>query len=231
MKFKLKHNADISAAANILKDRTHQLSMVIITIFIASLLAGASTINTGPFITIPATAQQQQQGGAGGGGQVPAKPVDGYNSPQGHVNAIRHVFDDPALRVQHYCKPSDKIVLVCQLYDTDSKNATLIGIEYIITADQYKSLPDREKPNWHYHKIEFRPDMANPMFPELNASETKAGMQKLMDTYGKVIITWNPKDKLPAFPAQVEQVQHPFMVNATAKPEVNAGSFNQTLKY
>ena len=26
------------------------------------------------------------------------KPVDGYNAPQGHLSAIRHVFDDPALR-------------------------------------------------------------------------------------------------------------------------------------
>ena len=26
------------------------------------------------------------------------KPVDGYNTPQGHLSAIRHVFDDPALQ-------------------------------------------------------------------------------------------------------------------------------------
>jgi hypothetical protein len=159
------------------------------------------------------------------------EPVDGYNTPQGHLNAIRHVFDDPTLRVQHYCKPNDKIVLVCQLYDSDSKNATLIGVEYIITSGQYNSLPDREKPNWHAHKIEFAPNRADPMFPELPKSKATGLMGKLMDTYGKVIITWNPKDKLPAFPAQVEQVQHPFMVNATVKPESHAGSFNQTLKY
>jgi Protein of unknown function (DUF1264) len=159
------------------------------------------------------------------------KPVDGYNTPQGHISAIRHVFDDPALRVQHYCKPNDKIVLVCQLYDSDSKNATLIGVEYVITSEQYKSLPNREKPNWHAHKIEFAPNMADPMLPELPKARATALMGKLMDTYGKVTITWNPKDKLPAFPAQVEQVQHPFMVNATVKPESHTGSFNQTLKY
>ena len=159
------------------------------------------------------------------------KPVDGYNTPQGHLSAIRHVFDDPALRVQHYCKPNDKIVLVCQLYDNDSKNATLIGVEYIITTEQYNSLPNREKPNWHAHKIEFASNRADPMFPELPKTKTAALMGKLMDTYGKVTITWNPKDKLPAFPAQVEHVQHPFMVNATVKPESHAGSFNQTLKY
>jgi hypothetical protein len=64
------------------------------------------------------------------------KPVDGYNTPIGHLSAIRHVFDDPALRVQHYCKPNDKLVMVCQLYDSSSKNATLIGVEYVITPSQ-----------------------------------------------------------------------------------------------
>ena len=133
--------------------------------------------------------------------------------------------------MHHYCKINDKIFLVCQLYYSESKNATLIGIEYIITHEQYNSLPDREKPNWHLHKIEFAPDRADPMFPELTPAQAMALMGKLMDTYGKVIITWNPKDKLPAFPPQIQQVQHPFMVNSTVKPEMNAGSFNQTLKY
>src|SRR5215467_15644036 len=35
-----------------------------------------------------------------------AKPVDGYNT---QISAVRHVFDDPSLRVLHYCKPNDKI--------------------------------------------------------------------------------------------------------------------------
>ena len=37
-----------------------------------------------------------------------AKPVDGYNT---HLSAVRHVFDVPSLRVQHYCKPDNKIAL------------------------------------------------------------------------------------------------------------------------
>jgi uncharacterized protein DUF1264 len=96
-----------------------------------------------------------------------------------------------------------------------SKNATLIGVEYIITADQYNSLPNREKPYWHYHKIEFASDRADPMFPELPAVQAKALMGKLSDTYGKILITWNPKYTLLTFPPQVEQVQHPFMINTT----------------
>jgi hypothetical protein len=187
-----------------------------------SVILATATMTT----VAPVTTSAQLQNATSGG-----KPVDGYNLPQGHITAIRHVFDDPSLRVHHYCKMSDKIFLVCQLYDSESQNATLIGMEYIITHEQYNSLPDREKPNWHYHKIEFAPNRADPKFPELNAQQTQSEMMKAMDTYGKVIITWNPNDNLPAFPPQEQQVEHPFMVNATVKPETTSGSFNQTLKY
>ena len=162
------------------------------------------------------------------------KPVDGYGGPPtGPLNAVRHVFDDPTLRVYHFCKPNDKIMMVCQLYDSSSPNATLIGVEYMVDSKTYQALPDREKPNWHYHKEEFSPDRANPKFPLLNDQQQKEWLVKLSESYGKVILNWNPMDTLPVFPPQIEQVQHPFMVNQTVNnsTEKYVGSFNQTLDY
>lgn len=94
-------------------------------------------------------------------------------------------------------------------------------------------MPDREKPNWHYHVIEFATNRADPLFPEITVAQANAQMHKLIDTYGKVIITWDPKDKLPEFVPQIEQVQHPFMVNQTIthQMQIHFGTFNQTLKY
>ena len=162
------------------------------------------------------------------------KPVDGYGGPPtGPLNAVRHVFDDPTLRVYHFCKPNDKIMMVCQLYDSSSPNATLIGVEYMVDSKTYQALPDREKPNWHYHKEEFSPDRANPKFPLLNDQQQKEWLVKLSESYGKVILIWNPTDTLPVFPPQIQQVQHPFMVNQTVNnnTEKYVGSFNQTLNY
>jgi len=48
-------------------------------------------------------------------------------------------------------------MMVCQLYDRNSPNATLIEIEYMIDSNIYRALPDGEKPNWHHHKEEFSP--------------------------------------------------------------------------
>jgi Protein of unknown function (DUF1264) len=153
--------------------------------------------------------------------------------PSGPLTAVRHVFDDPTLRVWHFCKPNDKIMMVCQLYDSNSPNATLIGVEYMITADAYQNIPDRDKPNWHYHKEEFAPNRADPKLPMLSEEQQNATMKRLAEAYGKVIITWNPNDKSPIFPPQAIQVQNPFMVNATVSPETEtqAGTFNQTLEY
>jgi|SRR5215211_230797 len=92
---------------------------------------------------------------------------------------------------------------------------TLIGIEYIITQEQYDSLPNREKPYWHAHREEFAPIRADPKMPELSPEQAQAEMAKMLPTWGKVIITWIPADDLPSFPAQVQLVDHPYMVNAT----------------
>ncbi len=162
------------------------------------------------------------------------KPVDGYGGPPtGPLNAVRHVWGDPTFRVYHFCKPNDKIMMVCQLYDSRSPNTTLIGVEYMVDSKTYQALPDREKPNWHYHKEEFFPDTANPKFPLLNDQQQKEWWMKLSESYGKVIMIWNPMDTLPVFPPQILQVQHPFMVNQTVNnnTEKYVGSFNQTLDY
>jgi len=149
----------------------------------------------------------------------------------GPLTAVRHVFDDPTLRVWHYCTPHHKIMAVCSLFDTNQKNATLIGIEYIITPEDYKKLPEREKPYWHYHVTEFAPNRADPHFPMLSAEDEKKVLKLIEDTYGKVILAWDPTDELPAFPPQVPLVQHPDMVNKSATPNTHIGSFNQTLDY
>ena len=179
-------------------------------------------VSTAPILVFAQQAQNATQTTQGFGGP-----------PSGPLTAVRHVFDDPTLRVWHFCKPNDKIMMICQLYDSNSPNATLIGVEYVITADAYKNLPDREKPNWHYHKIEFASNRADPKFPQLSEQQQNATLKKMAESYGKVIITWNPNDKAPIFPPQVEQVQHPFMVNTTVNPqtETQSGAFNQTLEY
>jgi protein tyrosine phosphatase (PTP) superfamily phosphohydrolase (DUF442 family) len=203
------------------KKNTSTRKVILTSSFAAStaLMMGAAALMLSIPVSNTAIAQQQGMTNA----TAAAKPVDGYNLPQGHLNAVRHNFDDPSLRVEHFCKPHDRVMMVCQLYDSNSANATLIGIEYMITQEQYDSLPNREKPYWHAHREELRPERADPMMPELSPEQAQAEMAKMFPTWGKVIITWIPSDDLPSFPPQVQQVDHPFMVNATISSSNSTG--------
>jgi hypothetical protein len=199
------------------KKNTSTRKVILTSSFAAStaLMMGAAALMLSIPVSNTAIAQQQ---GMMTNATAAAKPVDGYNLPQGHLNAVRHNFDDPSLRVEHFCKPHDRVMMVCQLYDSNSANATLIGIEYMITQEQYDSLPNR-----HAHREELRPERADPMMPELSPEQAQAEMAKMFPTWGKVIITWIPSDDLPSFPPQVQLVDHPFMVNATISSSNSTG--------
>ena len=46
-----------------------------------------------------------------------------------------------------------------------------IGFEYIITSEQYKELPEKEKKYWHYHKTEL--PRAKAKLPDLTKEEAE----------------------------------------------------------
>ena len=125
-----------------------------------------------------------------------SKPVAGYDNPQGYFTAIRHVYNDPNLRVNVFCKPGVKTIATCQIYDSSSSNADLIGIEYIITPKDYNSLPANEKPNWYIIDKALATTVQG-QFPQLNTQQINIVLQHLLGNYGKIVLTWNPLDNLP----------------------------------
>ncbi len=173
------------------------------------------TISTAYIFPIPSEGQQVAKPLSSSPDTNKAKPVEGYDSPQGYFTAIKHVYNDPSLRVSVFCKPGVKIVATCQIYDSNSTNATLIGIEYIITAKDYNSLPGTEKANWYL----INNALANTVqgqFPELSEQQVNVVLQHLLGNYGKTTLLWNPKDGLPTSP-RVENLQTLFVANRTGK--------------
>lgn len=125
-------------------------------------------------------------------------PIGGFTA---YAIAKKHVYDAPSLDVHIYCNAgSGGIMATCLLFDGNSKNATLIGAEYIISSKQYATLNDREKPNWTPVAGEAQSDLR---FPNLTPQEIQAFFKSLEGSYTKLIITWDPKDNLPLYPPQV----------------------------
>jgi hypothetical protein len=58
--------------------------------------------------------------------------------------------------------PLGEGVTPCVIYDSDQKDARLIGIGYLISAPLFAALPEEEKKRWHSHahEVESRPWIA-----------------------------------------------------------------------
>jgi len=121
-----------------------------------------------------------------------------------HIQAIRHIVPDtdsvhdPKLQiiVHHHCKAYDDGTLICLMFPTGMKDQDKpIGFEYIITAEQYNTLPEEEKKYWHYHKSEI--PRAKASLPDLTGDEAAKLIPAINETYGKVMYFQKLGDKFP----------------------------------
>jgi hypothetical protein len=123
-----------------------------------------------------------------------------------HIEAIRHIDPNATkgnqqqdifnLIVHHHCKVYDDMTATCLLFPTGMNDQDkLYGIEYVIPANQYNTLPEEEKKYWHYHLTEL--PRVNATTPDMTAEEAAKVKPILDETYGKVVYFWQYGDKLP----------------------------------
>lgn len=107
-----------------------------------------------------------------------------------HVCGFHFYNGDPKRQViaHHYCSHLNNEVMQCVIYDSDKKEARLIGIEYIISRRLFETLPEEEKKLWHSHVYEVKSGQL--IAPRLPDAAEKELMKDLVDTYGKTIHTW-----------------------------------------
>lgn len=127
-------------------------------------------------------------------------PVSG---PHAHFCGIHIAKKDPKFQliVQHYCaahtgEGHDDEMFQCILFDSCQKNAKLLGVEYIITDKQYRTLPDAEKKYWHPHTYEV---LAGGLIaPGMDPEEESKFMKAVLTTWGKTWHTWpDPRTAVP----------------------------------
>lgn len=102
-----------------------------------------------------------------------------------------HVYADNGNRqvqAHHYCSVFNNTVHQCVLYDNNTGNARLMGIEYLIPADMYQTLPTDEQQLWHSHIYEVKSGMLQA--PGLPKEKVMPFLQTVMNMYGKTWHTW-----------------------------------------
>jgi hypothetical protein len=93
---------------------------------------------------------------------------------------------------QHYCaahsgKDGEK-VFQCVLFDGTGPNAKLVGVEYLISDEAYRKLPDSEKKFWHAHTYEVLG--GGLIAPGMKPQDEAAFMEVIINTWGKAWHTW-----------------------------------------
>lgn len=122
-----------------------------------------------------------------------------------HVCGFHFYAGEPErqVRAHHFCAHPTEDVLQCVIFDSNERNARLIGIEYIISEKLFNALPEEEKKLWHSHRHEVKSgQLIAPGVPEAAEREL---MKKLVNTYGKTWHTWQV-DRGDALPLGIPQL-------------------------
>jgi hypothetical protein len=93
------------------------------------------------------------------------------------------------MEAHHYCKQVNSDFIQCVLFDGNTENANLIGIEYIISEKLFVGLPEDEKEYWHPHNYEVLSGQLTA--PGLPRAAEHALMKLLVNSYGKTWHTWH----------------------------------------
>jgi hypothetical protein len=115
---------------------------------------------------------------------------------------------DPQMQMEshHYCDQVNENFAQCALYDGNTAEARLHGVEYIISEKLDATLPADEKPYWHPHNYEILSgQLRMPGLPDVAEGEALEGK---INSYGQTWHFWKPGvfgeqgDALPLGPAQ-----------------------------
>lgn len=139
-----------------------------------------------------------------------------YNSERGlPANKQRQV------RVSHYCHHASPDFVQCVIYDGNTEDAHLIGIEYVISDKLFKTLPAGEKKYWHPHDGEV--DSGMLIAPGIPAPVQNSLLGDLRTTHGKTWHVWQiDKDDFPYGEPQLMWAIDPKQINAKTKASMAA---------
>ncbi|MGY2462119.1 OBAP family protein [Vreelandella sulfidaeris] len=89
----------------------------------------------------------------------------------------------------HFCDQVNEDFLQCALYDGNTEDAKLNGIEYIISEELFEQLPEEEKQFWHPHNGEILSGQL--VAPNLPVAAEHELMKSKINSYGKTWHTWD----------------------------------------
>ncbi len=130
------------------------------------------------------TAQLLDSGAAALQNFAPIKEINLY------LNAFHPLKNDftHQMEAHHYCQQMNEDFTQCILYDANTIEAHMVGIEYIISEKLYKTLDKNEKNYWHPHNYEILSGQL--VAPGLPDKIEKEALKRKINSYGKTWHVW-----------------------------------------
>lgn len=118
-------------------------------------------------------------------GQAPLNAVSAY------LNGFHFYNGDMngQMEAHHYVTRLNEDVMQALIYDGNGRDAKLMGVEYIISARLFETLPEEEKKLWHSHDYEVK--SGSLVAPGLPQAAERRLMEQVVSTYGKTWHTWH----------------------------------------
>ncbi len=123
---------------------------------------------------------------------------DALGQLHAYLCAFHTAKKDPKLVIEahHYCSMVSEGVHQCIVFDSNGKNARILGVEYIVSDKIYRTLPAAEQKYYHPHTYEILSGLL--IAPGMPEAAEKEFMGNLLTTWGKTWHTWpDPKTTLP----------------------------------
>ena len=144
--------------------------------------------------------------------ELGARLLQGNAPPAGmdvYLVGFHPMKDQPQRQMvaHHYCHQVTQDFAQCTLFDGNTREARLTGIEYIISEKLFQTLPEEERRFWHPHNAEILSGQL--VAPGIPSVAEHALMKDKMNSYGKTWHVWNtgmsghPGDALPLGPAEL----------------------------
>jgi len=126
--------------------------------------------------------------------EVGAKLLQGkapLNAVRAYLNGFHFYNGDMngQMEAHHYVTRVNEDVMQALIYDGNGSDAKLMGVEYIISARLFATLPEDEKKLWHSHDYEVK--SGSLVAPGLPQVAEKQLMEQVVSTYGKTWHTWH----------------------------------------
>ena len=138
--------------------------------------------------------------------------LNGFHFYNGNINA--------QMEAHHYVSQLNEDLYQAIIYDGNGEDAKIMGVEYIVSARLFKTLPEEEKKLWHSHHHEVKSGtLIAPGIPDVAEHEL---MEKLVSTYGKIIHTWHT-DQQRELPVGAPMIMMGFTKDGQLKPALLAG--------